>query len=113
MGVNLNFYAYYGIRLPYIEEISAALDTDQESWSSHCLFDGMSGEYIIVGERLWDSGDARYAYSGSNEYREYVLTEQNFEKTKQEILDCFRKDAPHLLHYVDKEWKLLFIPHYH
>lgn len=110
--MNLNFYAYYGIKLPYIAEISEASYAEDE-WTRYCLFDGMSGEYIIVGERLWDSGDARYAYSGSDEYREYVLTDQKFETKKQQILDCFRKDAPHLLQYVDTQWKLLFIPHYY
>lgn len=72
----------------------------------------MSGEYFIVGHRLWDSGDARYAYSGSDGYRE--LSDLSLlEQEKQKILDLIAQEVPSLLLQVDKPWSLIFLPHYH
>lgn len=115
MGVNLNFYAYYGVRLPFKEDFMYAyeeVEKDIEDTTS-VLFDGMSGEYVIIGQRLWDSGDARYAYAGSDNYKEMPLTPEFERENKQYLEKFFKERLPAYSHYLEKDWSLIFVPHFH
>jgi hypothetical protein len=110
--LNLNFYAYFGIRLEYTKELDDLTENCRDIWLDYCLMDGMSGEYFIVGYLLWDSGDARYAYSGSDGYTE-ISDLSLLEQEKQKILDIFKQEVPILLPHITKPWSLIFVPHYH
>jgi hypothetical protein len=115
MGVNLNFYVYFGVRVPYDFEFAYAYDeiASELEDTSHVLFDGMSGEYVIIGQRLWDSGDARYAYEGSDGYKEIAIDENFCKSSKDYLINFFKFHLPKYASYLQKEWTLVFVPHYH
>lgn len=68
MSVQANQYLIYGAKIPfsyYTEEMEAVLEQFQDSAFNqemninglHCLVDGMSGEYIIIGRCLKKSAE--------------------------------------------------------
>ena len=114
MGISTNYYTVYGIKYGY--------DDVPEDFMEHfddigygkgmptAIVDGMSGEYIIFGTILFDSGDLRYG-DINDEYVEIDLNGLNAIKLKyqQEFLDKY----PKWEHLVQKEFKLMTFAHYH
>lgn len=114
MGVNLNFYAYYGVKIEYDAAFAEAYEEVYQSIDSESiLFDGMSGEYIVIGKRLWDSGDARYSYSDSAGFVKTPLDVDYLATVRKEFKDSFKELLPNWMHIVDQKWELLCFPHFH
>lgn len=83
MGINMHVYTVYGVRLPWndafheaYEEIEEAL-VDEFGYGKpqpadrqiEAIIDGMMSEYMILGLKLYDSGDFRYC-DDMNNYQE-------------------------------------------
>jgi hypothetical protein len=83
MGINMHVYTVYGVRLPWddafyeaYEEIEEAL-MDEFGYGKpqpadrqiEAIMDGMMGEYMVLGLKLYDSGDFRYC-DDMNNYQE-------------------------------------------
>jgi hypothetical protein len=83
MGINMHVYTVYGVRLPWndafyesYEEIEEAL-CDEFGYGKpqpadrqiEAIIDGMMGEYMVLGLKLYDSGDFRYC-DHMNNYQE-------------------------------------------
>ena len=112
MGVSTNIYTYYGVKIPYNEELSESYDEVYNNPNvPDILFDGMSGEYIILGERLYDSGDFRYDMEDGDTWKEIDIGML----PAYEILykEKFAKFFPKLTHLLDKPFKLITFTHYH
>jgi hypothetical protein len=83
MGINMHVYTVYGVKLPWddafyeaYEEIEEAL-TDEFGYGKpqpadrqiEVIMDAMMGEYMVLGLKLYDSGDFRYC-DDMNNYQE-------------------------------------------
>ena len=83
MGINMHVYTVYGVRLPWndafheaYEEIEEAL-VDEFGYGKpqpadrqiEAIIDAMMGEYMVLGLKLYDSGDFRYC-DDMNSYQE-------------------------------------------
>ena len=93
MGINTHVYSYWGVRTEWnrdfydaYEEVEEA-NVDQYGYNKapagtqvEVLVDGMSGEYMVFGVRLYDSGDARWG----------EMTNSNEVEISQKILDAMR-----------------------
>jgi hypothetical protein len=86
MGINMHVYTVYGVKLPWndafyeaYEEIEEAL-LDEFGWGKpqpadrqiEVIMDAMMGEYMVLGTRLYDSGDFRYC-DDMNNYQEISI----------------------------------------
>lgn len=83
MGINMHVYTVYGVKLPWddafyeaYEEIEEAL-LDEFGYGKpqpadrqiEVIMDAMMGEYMVLGLKLYDSGDFRYC-DDMNSYQE-------------------------------------------
>ena len=114
MGISTNYYTVYGIKYGY--------DDVPEDFMEHfddigygkgmptVIVDGMSGEYIIFGQILFDSGDLRWGEI-EDAYVEIDLD------ILPELEAKYRKDFaakfPQHTHLIDgKPFKLMTFVHY-
>src|ERR1035437_10463759 len=70
MGVSTNIYTYYGIKIPYNQEFADAYDNVYENCPVDVLIDGMGGDYIVLGKKLFDSGDFRWDMEDGDDFKE-------------------------------------------
>lgn len=110
MGINVHIYTVLGARLPYDSEFSEAhnkiynIPTCPTLW-----FDGMGGEYIVIGTPLYYSGDARYGWDNYPGDKELEVSElETIEKTYKEN---FLAHFPDFEHMVKDKFKLVMFMH--
>jgi hypothetical protein len=61
MGISTNYYTVYGVKLPFNDEFNEAWNEVYNDSDTPCVIsDGYSGEYIVLGKILYDSGDLRW-----------------------------------------------------
>jgi hypothetical protein len=116
MGINIHVYSYWGVRTEYNKEVSERIDEiyDMEvdpADDVDILSDGMMGEYMVFGERLYDSGDSRWGEMvNSNE----VEIDQNIlDRMREEYMDKFKKLFPDQYEWLAaKPWRLVNLVHY-
>lgn len=111
MGTSTNFYMINGIRIPWNEDFYAAYDEayDDED-TPNVIPECISGEYIILGDILADSGDCRYGFENGDQFKE-------IDRTKLYTLETMYKNAfiskfPKFTHLMDEPFKLIFVAHY-
>lgn len=120
MGINVHYYAYYGIKLEFtdkqtktFEELSELFDEVTgvaEDASEMMLFDGYGGEYIIVGKMLFDSGDLRYN-DIEDTFKSIPL--DSLPQIETEYRAKFAKYFPEFKHLIDgKKFELMVFVHY-
>lgn len=124
MGINMHVYTVYGVNIGWdqafydaYEEIEEAL-CDEFGYGKpvpadrqiESVVDAMMGEYIILGEILYNSGDFRYC-EDMNDYREIDVSDLlNIELTYKEH---FAKLYPkHVDLLQGKDFKLINLIHY-
>ena len=76
MGISTHFYTIYGIETKgkYPKDFSKAYyDVYEDVDTPFVLFDGMNGEYMILGVKLFDSGDARWGFENGDIFAEIDL----------------------------------------
>ena len=109
MGVSTNIYTYYGIKIPYVFEQNAAYEEVYKECDLEILF---GEEYIVIGHRLYDSGDFRYGLEGGDNWKEIDLSQ--LPAYKIESLESFRKWFPGFEYLIkDKPFKLITFTHWH
>ena len=112
MGVSTNCYTVYGRKLPYDAKFSDAFHSmptsEIEAMEKHVIIDGMSGEYMVVGAILFDSGDARWqALEGFAE-----IDVGDLERGRRETQAAFVEHMPDSAALLDGPWKLMTFVHY-
>jgi hypothetical protein len=124
MGINMHVYTVYGVRLGWnnefyeeYESIEEAL-IDEFGWGNpvpadrqiEAVIDGMMGEYIILGQKIYDSGDFRYC-DGMNNYQE--IDPRNLLNLELEYKEQFARLYPDHVHLLEcKDFKLINLIHY-
>ena len=83
MGINMHVYTVYGVRLPWNDAFHEAYEEIEETLLDEfgygkpqpadrqieAIIDAMMGEYMVLGLKLYDSGDFRYC-DDMNNYQE-------------------------------------------
>ena len=83
MGINMHVYTVYGVRLPWNDAFHEAYEEIEETLLDEfgygkpqpadrqieAIIDAMMGEYMVLGLKLYDSGDFRYC-DDMNSYQE-------------------------------------------
>lgn len=111
MGISTNFYTICGIKTEWIDDFSDAYDEvygDQDN--PYVLFDDMGGKYIIFGEVLFNSGDARFGFKGGDHFKEIDLSKLSEIETnyKKQFVEKF----PQFEHLIDQPFKVMTLTHY-
>lgn len=114
MGVSTNIYGYLGIKIAWDDAMWDIIDSYEESERSHeipgYLADGMGGKYIVLGDRLYDSGDARWGWEDGDQYKEIDTSE--FDQREAAYKTKFRVMFPQFAHYMDQPFKLMIFFHW-
>lgn len=114
MGVSTNFLVYYGIRLKWNDAFSEAYDDaydKNEGIRIDVVFDGMGGEYIILGHKLYDSGDYRYGFergTGDTNYHVSLL-----KVVEDDYKVKFTQQFPDFAHLVADDFQVISFVHFH
>lgn len=116
MGININCYSYWGVRTEWSEAVSDRWnDLDEQDISPvndvEILMDGMSGEYMVFGVRLYDSGDSRWGEMiNSNEVE---VNDAILETMRSEYMNKFKQLYPDQYEWLAaKPWRLVNLVHY-
>lgn len=114
MGVSMNVYTAYGVKIEYDNELS---DKYYDKWVDEnylpidIIFDSMGGKYIIIGKILFDSGDERYGWEGGDDFK--IINFEEFDKIKQNVLKEFEIAFPDFIHLLkDKKFELFTFKYY-
>lgn len=119
MGISTHYYTVYGVRVNnYDDDLSDELYGDDDLYSLlvdgtlpedfGLIMDGMSGDYMVFGKILFDSGDLRY-----NDFKD-TFVEIGLDKLADYRRDYIRKFSEHFPkfdHYLNAEWKLMTFMH--
>lgn len=108
MGVSTNIYTYYGVKIPYDHELAGAYD---EHYLNPQAPDILFGEeYIVLGKRLFDSGDFRYALEDGDDWKQIDIGMLPAFEIDYRIQ--FAKFYPDLTHLLEKPFRLFTFTHY-
>lgn len=116
MGINTHYYTVYGVNIKnYDNELSEELygegdkyEVVESSTDLDIIMDSMSGEYMIFGKILFDSGDLRW-----NDFKD-TFVEVDMSKLTDIRLGAtqeMQKLLPNFAHYLDNEWKIMTFMH--
>jgi hypothetical protein len=111
MGVSTNFYTIFGVKLDWNDAFHEAYEAKYDELAVSVIVDGMSGEYIILGNILHDSGDMRYGFEDCDTAKEYDIKE--LKKLEKAYRTAFAKQFPNFLHLIDTPFKVITLAHYH
>jgi len=124
MGINVHCYSYWGIRTEWNKEFYDAYEEIEEAnidtygynkepadAQAKVLMDGMSGEYMVFGERLYDSGDARWGEMVNS--NEVEINQTILDTMREEYMAKFRQLYPEHFGWLNsKPWRLVNLVHY-
>ena len=113
MGINVHCYSYWGVRTEWNKDISERQDElyDLDQDDVDFLSDGMSCEYMVFGERLYDSGDSRWGEMiNSNEVE---INDNILNRMREEYMAQFKLRYPDQYEWLaQKPWRLVNLVHY-
>lgn len=115
MGVSLNIYVVYGVKIPWDQNLSDKFEEyweqNRESELPEHQFDGMSGEYMVLGSQLFDSGDFRYNLEAGDSFKKHDIKDLvHMERTYK---TRFSRLFPEFVHIMDMPFELIMFAHYH
>jgi hypothetical protein len=110
MGISTNYYTVYGIKGEFNDEFCEAYDNVYyEDGTPAVLIDSMSGEYIVFGTILFDSGDQRYNELGDTFVEIDIDTLPDIEIDYKK---SFIAKFPQFASLMDASFKLMTFVHY-
>jgi hypothetical protein len=116
MGINIHVYSYWGVRTEYNNDVSDRWnDLDEQDISPvndvEILMDGMSGEYMVFGVQLYDSGDSRWGEMVNS--NEVEINDAVLEQMQSEYMNKFKQLYPDQYEWLAaKPWRLVNLVHY-
>ena len=111
MGVSTNVCTYYGIEIPYNQEFADAYDKVYENCPVDVLIDGMGGDYIVLGKKLFDSGDFRWGMEDGDAFKE--IDTNDFGRIERDYKLAFILCFPQFNELMIPKFKILAFTHYH
>jgi len=119
MGINTHYYTVYGVYVKsYDDELSEELYGEGDLYKLFTdgtlppdfglIMDSMSGDYMVFGKILFDSGDLRW-----NDFKDtFVEIEVDaLAEHKAQYIEQFMNYFPSFGYYMDNEWKLMTFMH--
>jgi hypothetical protein len=111
MGVSTNFLVVWGRKIPWHQQLADLYeenyDDNQAPW---VLVDGMSGEYVVMGVKLWDSGDARWGFEDMDPAR--VIDLAILPAWEKAYKEHFEKYYPTLSHLMYPDFQMHVFAHF-
>lgn len=108
MGVSTEAFTFYGVKLDWNDEFAEAYDDYYDALESVVILDGMGGDYIVIGAKLFESGDSRWdAMSGFG-----IIDVNSLDAEKKAATDLFLEHMPEFSSLIEGEWKLMTFIHY-
>lgn len=111
MGVSTNIYAVHGAKIPWHSAFMEAYDEIYDSCDIDVIPDGMGGEYIVLGTKLFDSGDFRWGLEDGDSYKEIDLT--TLDELESKYKERFKVLFPNFLDIIAQPFKIIMFTHYH
>jgi hypothetical protein len=124
MGINTHVYSYWGVRTEWNDAVHDRYEEIEEancdlygygkapaSSNVEILMDSMSGEYMVLGVQLYDSGDARWGeMTNSNEVDIYP---EKMENLRHDYMERFKQLYPDQYEWLAaKPWRLVNLVHW-
>lgn len=115
MGINTHYYTVYGVKIDFDDEFNEHMHEDnlydivKQSEYLDIISDGMSGEYMIIGKILFDSGDLRW---GDVQDTFVEINPAWLKSYKVQATEEFMNYFPSYGYMLDNEWKLMTLVHY-
>jgi|GEM_PF-5548632 len=109
MGISTNVYTIYGVRHKWDEAFSEAFDDVYEGLEDYVVIDGMGGDYMVVGAKLFDSGDSRW--EPMEGFAEIDISDLPHKKA--EVEQAFTEKLPSQIRMLEGDWSLMTFVHYH
>ena len=116
MGINIHVYSYWGVRTEYNDAVADRLDEIYDmdvdpADDVDILTDGMSGEYMVFGELLYDSGDSRWGEMVNS--NEVEINQNILDSMREEYMRKFKALYPAQYEWLaSKPWRLVNLVHY-
>lgn len=125
MGINMHVYTVYGVKLPWNNAFHEAYEKIEEELLDEfgygkpqpadrqieAIIDGMMSEYMVLGLKLYDSGDFRYC-DDMNSYQEIDI-DGLYVKWIDEYKEKFARLYPDHMHLLSGvRPKLINLIHY-
>ena len=113
MGINVHVYSYWGVRTEWNKDISERQDElyDLDQDDVDFLSDGMSGEYMVFGVQLYDSGDSRWGEMVNS--NEVEINDNILNRMREEYMAQFKLRYPDQYEWLNsKPWRLVNLVHY-
>lgn len=124
MGINTHVYSYWGVRTEWNREFYDAYEEVEEAnidrygygkepadAQIEILSDGMSGEYMVFGERLYDSGDARWGEMVNS--NEVDISHNVLDQMREAYMSKFKQLYPDHFEWLNnKPWRLVNLVHF-
>lgn len=108
MGVSVECFTIYGLNLPWDDDLANAIDDAYEHLEDVVAVDGMGGEYIVIGKKLFASGDSRWeAMDGFTE-----IDVSDLESHQREVIAIVTRHIPSFVNVLSGKWKLMTFVHY-
>lgn len=111
MGISTHAYAVYGVKIPWNEDFCDAHElVYDDSDLPDLIFDGMSGEYIVIGKILFDSGDYRWGFEKGDTYK--TVDTSKLSEIERDYREQFAKKFPNFEHYLSQPFSLHVFMHW-
>ncbi len=111
MGVSTHAYAVYGVKIPWREDFCDAHELVYDDADlPDLIFDGMSGEYIVIGKILFDSGDFRWGFENGDIYKS--IDTSQLEKIEADYRKSFENKFPQFVHLISQPFSLQVFMHW-
>ena len=113
MGVDINMYTFWGIRVPTYDEEFVEKYEEKYGYSNRSksggIFDGMSGEYMVLGCILFDSGNIRYGELHEGFMQQDIRTIPALEEDYREK---FLEDFPEYAYLLSEPFQIISFTHF-
>lgn len=112
MGVSVRPCVFYGVKIAgYDEEFVEAYEHMYDGDPTKGEFDGMSGEWMVLGRRLYSGGESRYGFEEDDGF--VSLNPEMLPFFEAQYRNEFLKKLPEYAHLINKPFQILCFLHYH
>ena len=111
MGVSTNFYTIFGVKIGWNDDFHEAYnEVYNDEDTPFVLFECYGCEYMIFGEVLFDSGNARRGFEDGDSFKEIEWSSLAEMEAAYRVV--FEKKFPAFYHLVNQPFKLMSLAHY-
>lgn len=111
MGTSTHVYTMWGVKIPWDDEFNEAHELVYDDPDlPDMIFDGMSGEYVVLGKILFDSGDFRWGFDKGDIWK--TIDPASLAKIESEYREAFCRKFPKFTHLLNQPFELHMFLHW-